>query len=189
MLLSLLDYLKCDIKNTVKTLIYKADGKLYAVLVRGDRVVNETKLSILLNVADVELSSLEEDMAVTHAEVGFAGPIGLEIPVIVDLEVNDMVNYIAGANKTGYHYLNVNNRFVNVETKYQDGKLLIVIRNSKNPERNPDLKTTKGDKRRHGRGLRSVRRVAEQYGGNLLLEDEGDTFKASLLLTDVACLE
>lgn len=103
------DYLKCDIKNTVKTLIYKADGKLYAVLVRGDRVVNETKLSILLNVADVELSSLEEDMAVTHAEVGFAGPIGLEIPVIVDLEVNDMVNYIAGANKTGYHYLNVNN--------------------------------------------------------------------------------
>lgn len=103
------DYLKCDIKNTVKTLIYKADGKLYAVLVRGDRVVNETKLSILLNVADVELSSLEEDMAVTHAEVGFAGPIGLDIPVIVDLEVNDMVNYIAGANKTGYHYLNVNN--------------------------------------------------------------------------------
>ena len=67
--------------------------------------------------------------------------------------------------------------------------MLIVIRNSKNPERNLDLKTTKGDKRRHGRGLRSVRRVAEQYGGNLLLEDEGDTFKASLLLTDVACLE
>ena len=41
----------------------------------------------------------------------------------------------------------------------------------------------------HGRGIRSVRKVAEQYGGNLLLEDEGDTFKASLLLTDVACLE
>lgn len=81
------------------------------------------------------------------------------------------------------------NRFVDVETKYQDGKLLIVIRNSKNTDMNPDFKTTKEDKRMHGRGIRSVRKVAEQYGGNLLLEDEGDTFKASLLLTDVACLE
>ena len=76
-------------------------------------------------------------------------------------------------------------RFVDVEIKYQDGKLLIIIRNSKTAETNPDFITTKGDKRKHGRGIRSVRRVAEQYGGNLLLEDEGDTFKASLqLITD-----
>ena len=80
-------------------------------------------------------------------------------------------------------------RFVDVETKYQEGKLLIVICNSKNTEANPEFITTKKNKRRHGRGLRSVRRVAEQYGGELLLEDEGDTFKASLLLTNVACLE
>lgn len=102
-------YLNCDIKKTVKTLIYKANEKLYAILVRGDREVNELKLSRVINATDVELSSLEEDMAVTHAEVGFAGPIGLDIPVIVDLEVNGMMNYIVGANKTGYHYLNVNN--------------------------------------------------------------------------------
>lgn len=80
-------------------------------------------------------------------------------------------------------------RFVDVETKFQDGKLLIVIRNSKSSELNLELKTTKEDKRMHGRGIRTVRRVAEQYGGNLLLEDEGDTFKASLLLNDVECLE
>jgi len=80
-------------------------------------------------------------------------------------------------------------RFVDVETKYQDGKLLITIRNSKTVEVNSDFITTKEDKRKHGRGIRSVRRVAEQYGGNLLLEDEGNTFKASLLLTDVECLE
>lgn len=102
-------YLNCDIKKTVKTLIYKANEKLYAILVRGDREVNELKLSRVINATDVELSSLEEDIAVTHAEVGFAGPIGLDIPVIVDLEVNGMMNYIVGANKTGYHYLNVNN--------------------------------------------------------------------------------
>lgn len=76
-------------------------------------------------------------------------------------------------------------RFVDVETKYQDGKLLIVVSNSKNMESNPAFATTKENKRKHGRGIRSVRRVAEQYGGNLLLEDEGGTFKASLLLTNV----
>lgn len=101
-------FLGCDIKRTVKTLIYKANDKLYAVLVRGDREVNELKLARALNATEVELSTLEEDMAVTHAEVGFAGPIGLDIPVIVDLEVAQMKNYIAGANKTDYHYLNVN---------------------------------------------------------------------------------
>lgn len=80
-------------------------------------------------------------------------------------------------------------RFVDVETKYQEGKLLIVICNSKNMEANPDFITTKENKRRHGRGIRSVRRVAEQYEGELLLEDVGAIFKASLLLTDVSCLE
>ena len=102
------DFLKCDIKKTVKTLIYKADNKLYAVLVRGDREVNELKLSRLLGVTGVELSTYEEDMEVTHAEVGFAGPIGLEIPVVMDLEVKSMMNFIVGANKTNYHYINVN---------------------------------------------------------------------------------
>ncbi len=103
------NYLGCDIKRTVKTLIYKDNnGKLYAVLVRGDREVNELKLARLLGVNEVELSSTDEDMAVTHAEVGFAGPIGLDIDIVIDLEVNGMVNFIAGANKTNYHYLNVN---------------------------------------------------------------------------------
>lgn len=103
------NYLGCDVERTVKTLIYKANDKLYAVLVRGDREVNELKLANLLGATEVELSTLEEDMAVTHAEVGFAGPIGLEIPIVVDLEVSMMKNYIAGANKTDYHYKNVNN--------------------------------------------------------------------------------
>lgn len=80
-------------------------------------------------------------------------------------------------------------RFVDIETKYQDGKLLIVVWNSKNEESNPTFVTTKENKRKHGRGIRSVRRIAEQYGGNLLLEYKGNTFKASLLLTNVECLE
>ena len=44
----------------------------------------------------------------THAEVGFAGPVGLDIDVYVDNEVATMKNFIIGANETGYHYKNCN---------------------------------------------------------------------------------
>lgn len=104
------NFLNIDSKITVKTLIYKADDKFYACLVRGDREVNELKLSRLLGVNEVVLALPEEDEKITKAEVGFAGPIGLDIPVIVDLEVSGMKNFIVGANKTDYHYKNVNLR-------------------------------------------------------------------------------
>lgn len=80
-------------------------------------------------------------------------------------------------------------KFIEIETKYQKEMLMIQICNSKNAEKNPNFETTKKNKRMHGRGIRSVRKVAEQYGGNLILEDNGETFKASLLLTNIACLE
>ncbi len=101
-------YLKVDVKTTVKTLIYKANDKYYACLIRGDREVNELKLATLLGVNEVELALPEEDSKITGAEVGFAGPIGLNIPVIVDLEVNTMSNFVVGANKTDYHFINAN---------------------------------------------------------------------------------
>ncbi|MBQ8131296.1 MAG: proline--tRNA ligase [Bacilli bacterium] len=97
-----------DIKRTVKTLIYKSGEDFYAVLVRGDRDVNELKLANALGVSSIELASIEEDERITGANVGFAGPIGLTIPVIVDLEVSGMKNFMVGANKTDYHYENVN---------------------------------------------------------------------------------
>lgn len=92
----------------VKTLIYSIDEKAVAVLVRGDREVNETKVLKLFNGIEIELASMEIVETVTHAKVGFAGPIGLEIPVIMDLEVSHMANFVVGANKTGFHYINVN---------------------------------------------------------------------------------
>jgi len=44
----------------------------------------------------------------TTAQVGFAGPIGLNVPVIADNTLKNMVNFVTGANKTDYHFINVN---------------------------------------------------------------------------------
>ena len=92
----------------VKTLIYKIDGTHYALLVKGDDEVNETKVLKLLNAMEIELASLEDVETITNAKVGFAGPIDLKIKVIVDNEVANMKNFIVGANLTDNHFKNVN---------------------------------------------------------------------------------
>jgi prolyl-tRNA synthetase len=95
-------------ENFVKTLIYNADGKIVAFCVPGDRELNETKASKLLNATQLELASFDDVEAATHAKVGFAGPVGLEIPVYLDRQVLHMKNFIVGANETDHHYTNVN---------------------------------------------------------------------------------
>lgn len=91
-----------------KTLLYNADGKMVAVLVRGDREVNEIKLKNHLGAVNLELAAADDVVRVTNARVGFAGPVGLPVPVIADNEVAGMKNMVVGANESDYHLINVN---------------------------------------------------------------------------------
>lgn len=80
-------------------------------------------------------------------------------------------------------------RYVHVESKFQEGRLLLSIKNSKPSGTSSYQQTSKKDKIKHGRGIRSVRKVAEKYGGELMLKDQGEHFEAVLLLNGVAKLE
>ncbi len=105
----LVSFLNAEAYNIAKTIIYKADDKYVAAMVRGDREVNEVKLKNLVGcVDDLELAEPFMVRQITNAEVGFAGPVGLDIPVYVDKEVAMMKNFIVGANETDMHYKNVN---------------------------------------------------------------------------------
>ena len=104
-----------DVKDFVKTLVYRVDGKTYAFMLRGDRELNETKALKLLGANEIELADFTEVERVTHARVGFAGPIGIDCPVIMDREVTHLKNFIVGANKSDHHYVNVNLRDFEVE--------------------------------------------------------------------------
>ena len=97
-------------KKFAKTLIFNADGKIVAVMVRGDREVNEVKVSNALGgVVNLNMATPEEVLKATNAQVGFAGPINIKVDtILVDEEVVNMYNFIVGANETGYHYGNVN---------------------------------------------------------------------------------
>lgn len=105
-----------DVKQFVKTLIYLVDGEPVACLLRGDHELNETKLLKLLDKSEIEMAPAHIVESVTNAPVGFAGPIGLEIPIVMDQEVELMANFIVGANKLDTHYKNVNLENFKVET-------------------------------------------------------------------------
>lgn len=105
----LVAFMNAEAHNFAKTIIYKADDKYVAAMVRGDREVNEVKLKNLVGcIDDLELAEPFMVRQLTNAEVGFAGPVGLDIPVYADKEVAVMKNFIVGANETDMHYKNVN---------------------------------------------------------------------------------
>jgi prolyl-tRNA synthetase len=102
-------FLKVSPKRVVKTLIYETEKGLAAVLVRGDREINETKLLNHLDVLHLDLASEEKVRAATQAPVGFAGPVGLQgIRLVADETVRSLVNFVCGANKEDAHYTNAN---------------------------------------------------------------------------------
>lgn len=91
----------------MKTLIYVADGKPVAVIVRGDHEVNEIKLKNVLAAKALELADQETTECVTGAPLGFAGPIGLSMPILADYALLAMKEGIAGANEQDYHVAHV----------------------------------------------------------------------------------
>ncbi|MGK7345750.1 MAG: proline--tRNA ligase [Candidatus Nitrospinota bacterium M3_3B_026] len=93
----------------IKTLLYRTDtGEIIAALVPGDREVNETKLARALGANGAALAGDSEIMKATGAPVGFAGPVGLDIPVVADNSVKAIANGVTGANKADAHLKNVN---------------------------------------------------------------------------------
>ena len=101
-------FLNVEPTQIVKTLIFNADGKACAVLIRGDHEVNEIKVKNYLNAAEIELADDEMILKATGAPRGFAGAMGIKCRIIADYSIMDMVNFVTGANKQDYHLKNVN---------------------------------------------------------------------------------
>ncbi|WP_305084664.1 proline--tRNA ligase, partial [uncultured Dubosiella sp.] len=95
-------------EDFVKTLLYNVDGNIVAFCIPGDRELNETKALKALGAAEMELADFADVEKATGAKVGFAGPVGLNVPVYMDRQIEKMRNFIVGANKTDHHYANVN---------------------------------------------------------------------------------
>ncbi len=96
-------------QQLVKTLIYETEKGLVAVLIRGDREINEVKLTNHLDVQHLNLAAEDKVREATNAPVGFAGPVGLKgVRIVADESVRNMKDFATGANKADAHYTGVN---------------------------------------------------------------------------------
>ena len=102
------EFLNIEPTKLVKTLVFKADDVPVAVLVRGDREVEEVKLKNFLGVAEVEMADDKEVFDATGVPTGYLGPVGIKIKVVADQEVANMENFYVGGNEKNYHLKNVN---------------------------------------------------------------------------------
>lgn len=101
-------YLNLDVTKSVKALLMNINEELVIFFIRGDRELNETKVTKLLNCEEVLFAS-DELISKSNAVPGYTGPINLNgAKIIIDEEVKTMTNFVVGANKEGYHYINAN---------------------------------------------------------------------------------
>lgn len=116
---SLAEFLHIPESRTAKAIflmaeVEDAEGKsqeqFVFVVVRGDMELNETKLTNAVSARRVRPATVEEISAI-GAEAGYGSPVGIDrakVLLVVDDLIPQSSNLVAGANKVGWHYKNVN---------------------------------------------------------------------------------
>ena len=103
-------FLNLPVEKSAKAVAYKSEKGLILCFVRGDHEVNEVKVINTCGVLEVEMA--DESMLVEAGTCGgYMGPVGIDsekVMVVVDHSVMQMHNFCCGANKEGYHLVNVN---------------------------------------------------------------------------------
>lgn len=107
--------LKIDSNQVLKSLIVHGnkneDGKYELVMIClcGNHELNEVKAIHIDGINDpLEMATEEEIAAFVGAHTGSLGPVGFKGRILVDRTADKMSNFACGANKTGYHLINVN---------------------------------------------------------------------------------
>ena len=88
-------------------MIYLADNSPVAALVCGHHEVKEIKLKHVLGEDELVLASESMVKKVTQSDTGYAGPVGLSIPIIADRAVMAITASITGANQNNQHMQHV----------------------------------------------------------------------------------
>lgn len=117
------EFLQVSAEQTVKTLIVLGeaaeDGSqpLVALVLRGDHELNDLKAEKLAGIAS-PLTFAPEQRLIDELKcpAGSLGPVGLNIPCIVDRSAAVLSDFVCGANKQDYHLTGVNwSRDVNLD--------------------------------------------------------------------------
>ncbi|MFT5501069.1 MAG: prolyl-tRNA synthetase [Woeseiaceae bacterium] len=102
-------FLDVSAEQTLKTLIVDGETQPIALVLRGDHALNAIKAARLPGVASpLTMSDAATIQKVTESKPGFAGPVGLSIPVYFDHATRVMSDFVCGANEADMHLTGVN---------------------------------------------------------------------------------
>ena len=96
-------------EQTLKTLIVEGSDGPVALALRGDHELNAVKAQQLPGVASpLTMADSATITKATGCKPGYAGPLGLEIPIYFDHAVANMADFVCGANDADMHYTGTN---------------------------------------------------------------------------------
>lgn len=102
------EYLGVPASETLKAVFYSSDEEVVLVIIRGDLDVNEIKLKNALKSVELRLAR-EDEVKACGIVTGYASPVGIKgIKIAADDSITLGTNYVAGANREGFHLKNVN---------------------------------------------------------------------------------
>ncbi|REI01755.1 proline--tRNA ligase [Staphylococcus felis] len=102
-------FLNVPQSQIIKTMIFNVQGEYVVILVRGDHEVNEVKVKAIFETDDVSLATEEDIRNILGASSGSLGPItDKDIKIYADHYVQELNNFVVGANEDDYHYINAN---------------------------------------------------------------------------------
>jgi prolyl-tRNA synthetase len=103
-------FLKVSSEQCIKTLLVKGeDSRVVALVLRGDHELNAIKAEKLATVASpLQFASDDEIKKVAGCNAGSIGPVGLNIPVLVDHSAAVLTDFVTGANENDRHLTGVN---------------------------------------------------------------------------------
>src|SRR5581483_4523875 len=96
-------FLKCEESGSAKLLVYLADDKPVAALIRGDHEANEAKVRRAFGASTLVPADPATIETATGAPMGFLGPVAIKIPMAVDHAVAAMPAVVVGGNATDVH--------------------------------------------------------------------------------------
>ena len=93
----------------IKTMIVKGVQGAAAVLLQGHHTLNLVKAGLQPEIgAGAQLVSPEDAKTLIGAGFGSLGPVNMPLSVIADFAVQNIADFVCGANEDDYHYLGVN---------------------------------------------------------------------------------
>ena len=108
-IIDVVKFLSVPIEHTVKTLLVDGESGPVALVLRGDHELNEVKARTLPGVRAPLAFAREGDIrAAIGCSPGSIGPVGLALPVYVDLAASLVADFVCGANVDGAHLVGVN---------------------------------------------------------------------------------